>query len=166
MYRDLVDCLFRPERLETVLHVMILSVNAVRSNALMYFCSRALRHAVAFGFTETGIVPFKESPDIIVPYEFMSKDQLAIALSECRRIEDSGLYVCSTKMKTGFFVSAVNEDKYYICKHAILAAVQGLLCKQAVGSESMHLVMHRLIGDCVSTRTLGDVSEASEHDPA
>ena len=117
----------------------------------MYVCSKALRHAVAFGFTETGIVPFKESPDIIIPYEFMSKDQLAVALSECRRIEESCMYVCSTKMKTGFFVSAMNEDKHYICKHAILTAVESLLRKQAVESESVQLIIHQLIGDCVFT---------------
>ena len=102
MYRDLVDCFFRPDRLQTTLHVMILSVNAIHRNALWYVCSKALRHAVAFGFTETGIVPFKESPDIIIPYDFMSKDQLETARQEILRIEQSRFHVCSTKMRTGY----------------------------------------------------------------
>ena len=148
MYCQLVDCLFRPDRLETVLHIMILSVNAIHANALLHVCSKALRHAVAFGFTETGIVPFKESPDIIIPYEFMSKDQLEIAMQECKRIEKSCLFVCSTKMRTGFFVSAVNDDKHYIDRNHLLPAVSALLQRQSVDRPCRELVMHRLLGEC------------------
>lgn len=162
MYQDLVDCFFRPDRLQTTLHVMILSVNAIHRNALWYVCSKALRHAVAFGFTETGIVPFKESPDIIIPYEFMSKDQLETARQEILRIEQSRFHVCSTKMRTGFFVSVIDDDKHYIDKKSILDAVQALLRAHSVDPPSQLLVLHTLIGESYGSENAVPLDEPPE----
>ena len=148
MYWDMVQMFFGESSLETSLHVMILCVQHRHRDAVTYTCSNALRHPVSFCFTETGMVPFESLPDLIVPYDFMSKPQLTLVLGMCKYIEEVDMYKCSSKMGQGFFIRNISDDKHFISPTQMVGTLHRLLSRLCVDGATRCVIMHRVMGDC------------------
>ena len=149
MYWRLVELFFSERVLETSLHVLALSVQHAQRDAVVYTCSAAIHHPVSFCFSEEGVVPFARVPDLVIPYEYMSREQLECALAWCREVEEQNVFVCSSKMGCGFFIQVVDTDKHYIPHCLLLERVRALLERMNTPCASMHMILHAVMGECV-----------------
>ena len=151
MYWKLVELFFGDESLQTSLHIMIMCIQSKNVDAVVYTCSSAIRNAVSFCFTDDGIVPFPSTPDLVIPFDFMSRAQLQYSLEYCMKVEEGGMYLSGTKMGRGFFVKSIDRDRHYISHSQILAKTHNLLRQMKTSPHIVHMIMHQVTGECTSS---------------
>ena len=149
MYWRLVELFFGVESLQTSLHIMIMCIQSKNRDAVVYTCSSATKNPVCVCFTEDGLVPFSATPDLLIPYDLMSREQLECSLTYCKNIEDEGMYISGSKMGHGFFIQSIDINRHYISHSLILEKTNDLLRQLHTSPDIVCLVMHQLTGECI-----------------
>jgi hypothetical protein len=144
-HHALIDIFFGEDNIVTALHVMMVCTQHQNKDAIAYTSISAFSYPVSICLCELGIVPFASKPDLIIPYDMMTKSQLACITEHIASIQKSMRYVCSTKMRTGIFVQYVDTNLYYLPRHLVLQATQSLLRLQGASANVQEKVMRRLI---------------------
>lgn len=152
-HHALIDIFFGGDSLVTSLHVMMACAQHQNKDAIAYTSISAFSHPVSICLSELGVVPFALKPDLIIPYDMMTKSQLACITEHIASIQKSMRYICSTKMRTGIFVQYVDTNLFYLPKQLVLQATQLLLKQQGASANVQEKVMRRLIMAAGSLQT-------------
>lgn len=145
MYWKLVDAFFG-KSLNTTLRILIATVSDEHVDPVTYVSSIVMTHGVSVCFSDVGLVPFVDKPDLVLAYDFMCKEQLVLINEICKHLDDTHTFSCGTKMGKGFFVREISDNQHFVACDRVVACVHVLLEEWHVDEMTTRLIINRLLG--------------------
>lgn len=140
------DCLFDVENMQRVLTYLV--ARHTGPDALLTLACQALTQELCLAWTEEGFAPFRHMPQHIIPYDVMTKRQLACVQDALQHAVEQHLTQTCPKAGNGLYVYVASSTHVAVKaapSSVLVAAVRMLRKSRCLRSLTTDVVCQRMI---------------------
>lgn len=140
------DCFFDLENIQRVLTYLV--ARHAGPDALLTLACQALTQELCLAWTEEGFAPFRHMPQHIIPYDVMTKRQLACVQDALQHAVDLHLTQTCPKAGNGLYVYVASSTHVAVKaapSSVLVAAVRMLRTSRCLRSLTTDVVCQRMI---------------------